>query len=77
MNIFHRAKKARMKLVDDQGLEGYLASLGILDDVRHGKIKCKSCGFVITMENLEAILPKDDSILLVCSNPKCLSNLHQ
>lgn len=78
-NIFSKLiknnKKHRVKAVHDNDLKQYLKSIGIYNKIISGEIKCKYCGATINIDNLEAIIPNNNKISVVCRNKKCLHQL--
>ncbi len=68
--------KKEIKAVHDDDLETLLSNLNILNDVKSGKKKCRFCGCVIDLDNLEAIFPDSGDIKFVCSNPECLKQFY-
>lgn len=71
---FRKNKKSKIKAVFEADLIQYLVSLGIHDDILSGSLRCKYCGTGITLDNLQALIPDEDKIILVCSSAKCISN---
>lgn len=70
MNIFNRKPKHNIKAVQEQDLEHYLKSLGVLDSINSGEVLCQFCGNKITLDTIEAIAPKEGRIVFTCSNQK-------
>ena len=60
-----------VKAVYEQDIVSYLDSLGVLERVKEGKAKCMHCGQVITLENLDAIVPKKGEVRFICWNKEC------
>ena len=69
-------QKDSILAVHDKDLEDILDGLGILNKLKSGKLKCKFCKNIITLENLHSIFPQSRSIKLVCDNPNCIKELH-
>jgi len=61
-----------VKAVYEQDIASYLESLGVLEKVKEGKAKCMHCGQIITLENLDAIVPKKGEISFICWNQECI-----
>ena len=55
--------------VDDT--EDILRQLGLWENFRDKKMKCSSCGHVVTEDNLKCILSKKGEIKLVCDEIEC------
>lgn len=62
MPVFHR---------DD--MESLLEQIGLSEDFKKGKLRCNSCGEVVTKENLQCIFSEKAKIKLLCSNLMCHS----
>lgn len=73
-NIFKRSKK-KIKFVYNDDLAFYLESLGAKEDIQSGKYKCSSCGEIITIENIGAIVPHEREIKFLCLKKKCFSKI--
>ena len=64
-------KRERLHAVHDDDLEQYLISLGLIGDLRAGRLHCKFCGDAVTLATLDALLPESGSINVVCTKPAC------
>jgi hypothetical protein len=73
MKFFQEREK--IKVLQEKELEAYLGRLGLLEGVTIGKAKCLICGTVLGLETIQAIVPKGDRVVLVCTNPKCLKQV--
>ena len=56
-------------------LPAFFQSLGLLDDLREGKIRCLICGRMITPESFKAATRKGDQLLFCCSREPCIGKL--
>jgi hypothetical protein len=65
------AERHEIRAIHESNLEEMLKGLGILEDVREGRIKCKFCGKKITLKNLGCLYPKDNDISVCCNDSKC------
>jgi len=72
---FKKKKRNRIKFLYDSDLTKYLKSMDIYDDIINRKIKCKFCKKVVTLENLQVLMPSGNSIEIICSDIKCLKML--
>jgi hypothetical protein len=61
--------------VHDDDLISFLTSIGSINDINSGKIKCKFCKEIINLENIQAVIPDSGSISYICNNPTCIRNL--
>lgn len=68
-------KNNQMKAVYDNDLEKLLKSLGVYEEVVAGKYNCLFCDNTITVENIDSIVPHEQSIRFTCDNPSCHSKL--
>jgi hypothetical protein len=68
-------KKAVISAVYDDDLSGFLAALGVLGNVKHGKAKCKFCQGTVSLTSLAAVFPESGDIKFVCDQPSCLKAL--
>jgi hypothetical protein len=65
-----------LKAVQDADLVEYLQKLGVYEDVITGRVHCVFCGEKIDLDNLQALFPKDDKIVMVCSKIICLDKIN-
>lgn len=68
---------AAVKAVLDNDLSEFLDSIGVLGDIKAGRMKCKFCDEVVTLENLHAIFPDSGNISVICSDPECVKALNE
>lgn len=68
-------EKKKINLVHDSNLEELLRSLGILDDFKNGKKRCKFCKRVVNFSNLHSLFKESGDIKLVCNSPECIKEL--
>lgn len=68
-------EKINLKVVHDSELTGLLSKLGKLDDLQSGKLKCKFCRQVISLDNIHSLFPESGQVNLVCDQPDCVKNL--
>lgn len=71
----NRFKRTHIKAVYDADLENLVKSLDLDIGIENGEYKCKYCGTIISLENLQAILKENSEIKFICSNFECLSKL--
>lgn len=62
----------KIDVVHDNQLEGLLSNLGILKDITSGKVLCKFCRDVMTLDSLYSVFPESGDIKIVCNKPKCI-----
>lgn len=68
-------KNNKMKAVHDKDLENLLRSLNVYEDVIKGKYKCLFCNAVITFDNIDSIVPHDESVQFTCDKLECHQKL--
>lgn len=64
-------KENQMKAVHDKDLEKLLRSLNVYDDVIDGKFKCLFCNNKITLDNIDSIVPYNNSVQFTCDKSEC------
>jgi len=57
--------ESKSKMVYEDDLVPFLQNLGIYEDLMAGKFKCRVTGEVITLENLEAIIPENGMLFFL------------
>ena len=68
--------KERIKAVHDDNLIPLLKNLGFYDDLIAGRIKCKFCKGIVTIDNLSALIPDSGNVGLACDKPNCQAKLN-
>lgn len=69
--------KHKIRAVHDDDLKEFLDSISLLGPIRKGDINCYICERVITLENLQAVIPINNTIVAVCSDSECLKKIEQ
>lgn len=64
-------KNNKMKAVHDNDLENLLQSLRVYDNVINGKCNCLFCGSVITLDNIDSIVPYENKVQFTCDKQEC------
>jgi len=65
----------KMKAVHDKDLESLLKSLHVYEDVVSSKYKCLFCNKKITLDNIDSIVPYQESVQFTCDEPECHQKL--
>lgn len=65
----------KLSMVHDDDLEKLLKSLGTYEDVKNKKKKCIFCESVITMDNIDSIVPHDGKVQFTCDKTECHARL--
>lgn len=68
-------KENKMKAVHDKDLENLLKSLHVYENVINGKYSCIFCGNEITLDNIDSIVPYDESVQFTCDKLECHQKL--
>ena len=71
------SKRSKLLAIDDNGLEKWFDSLGILDRVKGGEVQCFVCKGNIDIDNVQIVSRVKDEIVLVCDKPECLYNFNK
>lgn len=69
-----RPPKEDIKAVHDDDLEGFLSSIGLLHNVRAGKVRCKFCKESLDLESIQAVFPESGSVSVVCNRERCIND---
>lgn len=64
-------KDNKMKMVLDNDLAHLLKSLNVYDGVLKKEYKCLFCDDVITVENIDSIVPYNGTVQFTCDKPLC------
>ena len=73
--VFKKRKRSSVKAVYEDDLVTFLQANNLYKPIIEGTYRCRHCGNVITIESLEVVVPTGTIITMVCSNPKCLSQI--
>ena len=57
--------------IHENELKDFLENIGILEDIKNAKIKCRFCGQTITIDNLHSVYPKNGKIYVCCEKTQC------
>lgn len=68
-------KNNQLNVVHDDDLIKLLKSLSVYDSVVNGEHKCLFCDNVITLDNLESIVPHEGTIQFTCDATDCHAKL--
>lgn len=67
--------KSHFKAVYNEDLTTFLQSLGVLESLKNGKIKCNFCGDDISLVNLQAVAPFEGRLTFICNNKSCIEKI--
>lgn len=68
-------KENKMKAVHDKDLENLLQSLQVYEDVINGMYKCIFCDEKITLDNIDSIIPYENTVQFTCDKLECHEKL--
>jgi hypothetical protein len=67
-------EKICIDLLFEKNLKEFLRKNGLYDKFIQGEIKCGKCGKTITKYNLGSIFVKNERVIFICNDPKCMEN---
>lgn len=73
--ILWQFRKKKMKIVYHKDFPELLQSLGIYEQITSGKMKCEYCGATLTLDNIQALIPRKGQIVVVCRNKECRNKI--
>ena len=65
-------KNVGLAAVWDEDLHALLDSLGVLDDLLTGNMRCTICSCVVDFDNLGTIIPAINDVRLTCDDASCV-----
>ena len=68
-------ERHRLRAVYENDLKNFLESIGIKHAIEKGELKCHFCNEVVTIDSLQAIIPLEKNIGVVCSKTTCLDKI--
>ena len=68
-------KNDKLNVVHDNDLEHLLKSLDVYNGVVGGSFNCLFCGGIITMENIDSIVPHNGTVQFTCDGLECHAKL--
>ena len=71
------SKRSKLLAIDDDGLEKWLDSLGILDRVKGRDVQCFVCKGVIDIDSIQMVSRVEGEIVIICNKPECIYNFTQ
>jgi len=69
-------EKISIPAIHDDDLKVILGKYNLLEQIEHGKIKCKICNSIITWDNLYGMVFQNSNLQLVCDSIDCIENLN-
>jgi uncharacterized protein with PIN domain len=71
------SKRSKILAVSDDGLEKLLTSLGILDRLKRGEMRCFVCKRNISADSIQMVSRVKGEIVVVCDKPECVYSFAQ
>jgi len=71
------SKRSKLLAIDDDGLEKWFGSLGILDRVKGGEVQCFVCKGKIDIDRIQMVSRVESEIVIICDKPECMYNFTQ
>lgn len=71
------SKRSKLLAIDDDGLEKWLGSLGILDRMKGREVQCFVCKEDIDIDKIQMVSRVEGEIVLICDKPECMYNFTQ
>jgi hypothetical protein len=68
-------EKQVIKAVHENNLEELLKRLGMLEDLKNGKLHCSKCNKIITTNNLLCLYPVGENINVSCNAQGCYESV--
>ncbi len=68
-------KKNTLNVVHDNDLESLLKSLDVYDSVVSGEKRCLFCNSIITLDNIDSIVPFEGTVQFTCDKKECHTEL--
>lgn len=71
------SKRSKLLAVDDNVLEKWFDSLGILDRVKGGEVQCFVCKGNIDIDRIQMVSRVEGEIVIICDKPECMYHFTQ
>ena len=66
-------RRQSLHAVHEMDLENFLKSLGILEAITQGRLRCAVCGDTISLETFQCAFPDRGQIKVACHRPECFA----
>ena len=71
----NKQQKEIIRAIYYKDVASVLESIGLLETLQRGEIRCSICGEQITIDNLRAIAKRSGEYLLCCEKELCIQKL--
>ena len=70
-------QKNKIQAIFDEDLIDVLKKMGQLQKIDNGQVFCHSCGSLITIKNIQIVIPYfKTEFLYICNNPACVEKFY-
>lgn len=70
--------EVKIKAVNDADLNSFLEKLGLLEDMKNGKLGCIFCNEMLTFDNFGGVFKENGELKTFCGKQECyLEVLHR
>lgn len=63
--------KVTIKAVHDAHLNSFLQKLGLLEDMKNGRLRCSFCDCVLTFDNFGGVYKENGQLKSFCQQTEC------
>ena len=63
--------KETIRAVHDLEVENFIRSLGLINDLYEGRLRCAACDEPITVESFGALTRVENKMVFSCKKPSC------
>jgi hypothetical protein len=60
-----------IKAVHDTDLDSFLQRLGLLEDMKNGRLRCSFCDHVLTFDNFGGVYKENGQLRSFCQQTEC------
>jgi len=68
-------ERHRLRAIYEDDLIKFLESIGIKSAIERGDLRCHICNEVVSIDSLQAVIPLEKNIGVVCSKKNCLNKI--
>lgn len=75
MGEIEKNDRFSLSAIHENELDDFLQHLGLLDEIKAGKVFCNFCEKKITLENLQCVYPLEGEIVFCCDDIRCYQHV--
>jgi len=64
-------EKVKLKAAHDADLKLYLEKIGLLEDLKNGKLRCSFCDCILTFDNVRGVSKINGKLKPFCQKKEC------